>query len=343
MTRTNNHGSSAVSIKDVAKHAGVSIGTVSNALNRPDRVSPDTRDRVLTAIETLGYVRSDSARQLRSGASRIIAMLALDMTNPFFVNVARGAEQVAVGEDLGVMLCNRGQEDKAERLYLSLFAEQRVRGVLITPTDESLPAGLRRHRIPYVLVDRVIDGDPASSVSVDDVAGGTLAVRHLIEAGNTQIAYVSGSMDLAQCRDRQTGALHAIAGAGLPADSLTTLRAAALDVPAGRDAGARLLGLPDRPTAVFCANDLLALGVLQSLFAAGVRVPEDIAIVGYDDIEFAAAAAVPLTSVRQPAQLMGRTAADLLIRETAGEPVHGERVVYQPELVVRRSTLRNRD
>ncbi|GAA2786808.1 LacI family DNA-binding transcriptional regulator [Saccharopolyspora taberi] len=341
MSRTSERPS-GVSIKDVARHAGVSIGTVSNALNRPDRVSPRTRNRVLAAIEALGYVRSDSARQLRSGASRIIAMLALDMTNPFFVDVARGAEQAAEAEDLGVMLCNSDQDRRTENLYLSLFAEQRVRGVLITPTGEGGLEVLRRQGIPHVLVDRVTADDRASSVSVDDVAGGALAVRHLLESGHARIAYVSGPLDLTQCRDRRSGALEAISDAGLPADALTTLETATLDVTAGRDAGSRLLGLPERPTAVFCANDLLALGVLQALFAAGVRVPDDIAIVGYDDIEFAAAAAVPLTSVRQPARLIGRTAAELLIRETSPDPARPQRIVYQPELVVRRSTLRQR-
>ncbi|MFJ4716284.1 LacI family DNA-binding transcriptional regulator [Streptomyces sp. NPDC088785] len=336
----------SVGIKDVARVAGVSVGTVSNVINRPESVADETRARVLSAIDRLGYVRSESARQLRAGRSRIMGLLVLDMGNPFFVDVARGAERAARAAGLGVMVCNSAQSPSEEADYLSLFAEQRVRGVLLTPAEATgrTVEQFRRHDIPFVLVDRVAEGATECSVSVDDVNGGALAVRHLVSAGHRRIAYVSGPPALNQVEDRRQGALRALGEAGLPAAALHELPTERLDVVAGRDAGARLLGLADRPTAVFCANDLLALGVLQSLYAAGVRVPEDIAIVGYDDIEFAAAAAVPLTSVRQPAVTMGALAAELLLEEigAADRPDGGHehrRVVLQPELVVRGSTL----
>ncbi|MFJ9082733.1 LacI family DNA-binding transcriptional regulator [Streptomyces sp. NPDC102384] len=336
----------SVGIKDVAREAGVSVGTVSNVINRPEAVADATRARVQAAIERLGYVRSESARQLRAGRSRIIGLLVLDMGNPFFVDVARGAERAARDAGLGVMVCNSAQSPAEEAEYLSLFAEQRVRGVLLTPAEATGPTveAFRRHDIPFVLVDRVAEGATECSVSVDDVNGGALAVRHLIDAGHRSIAYVSGPRTLNQVQDRGQGALRALEEAGLPSSALRELPTERLDVAAGRDAGARLLGLTERPTAVFCANDLLALGVLQSLYAAGVRVPDDIAIVGYDDIEFAAAAAVPLTSVRQPAVHMGALAADLLLEEieAADDPERAHehrRVVLQPELVVRGSSL----
>ncbi|MCX4831900.1 LacI family transcriptional regulator [Streptomyces sp. NBC_00006] len=336
----------SVGIKDVAREAGVSVGTVSNVINRPEAVADATRARVQAAIERLGYVRSESARQLRAGRSRIIGLLVLDMGNPFFVDVARGAERAARDAGLGVMVCNSAQSPAEEAEYLSLFAEQRVRGVLLTPAEATGPTveAFRRHDIPFVLVDRVAEGATECSVSVDDVNGGALAVRHLIDAGHRSIAYVSGPRTLNQVQDRRQGALRALEEAGLPSSALRELPTERLDVAAGRDAGARLLGLTERPTAVFCANDLLALGVLQSLYAAGVRVPDDIAIVGYDDIEFAAAAAVPLTSVRQPAVHMGALAADLLLEEieAADDPERAHehrRVVLQPELVVRGSSL----
>lgn len=336
-----------VSIKDVAERAGVSVATVSNSINRPGRVSTNTRAKVLSVIDELGYVRSESARQLRAGHSRIVALLVLDMANPFFVDVARGVEDAARDQGLGVMLCNSGQDAQAEAFYLSLFAEHRVRGVLVTPAEVSGRNidSFERHGIPYVMVDRVLDEGEGCSVSVDDVAGGALAVRHLVEVGHQHIAYVSGPARLVQCRDRRIGALNALRDAELPEDSLTVLDVPALDVASGRDAGARVLGMPQRPTAVFCANDLLALGVLQAMFAADVRVPEDIALVGYDDIDFAAAAAVPLTSVRQPAFRIGYRAAELLLAETSqtqAEHRH-EQIVYQPELVVRRSSLATRN
>jgi len=316
---------------------------VSNVINRPEQVSAVARMRVTKAIEDLGYVRSESARQLRAGHSRILGLLVLDMGNPFFVDVARGAASTARAEGLGVMLCNSGQNPVEEAEYLALFAEQRVRGVLVTPTDANaanIPS-LRRHGIPYVLVDRLASSEECCSVSVDDLAGGRLAMRHLVRGGHRKIAYISGPATLNQCRDRHDGAAAAVAEAGLPADTLTVLEVEQMTVASGRDAGSRLLGLAHPPTAVFCVNDLVALGVLQSMFAAGLRVPTDMAIVGYDDIEFAAAAAVPMTSVRQPAVRIGQTAAELLIEETGDNAADHRHhpVVFPPELVVRDSSL----
>ncbi|GAB2824931.1 LacI family DNA-binding transcriptional regulator [Streptomyces daliensis] len=336
-----------VGIKDVARAAGVSVGTVSNVINRPAVVAEDTRDRVQAAIQQLGYVRSESARQLRAGRSRIIALLVLDMANPFFVDVATGAERAAREAGLGVMLCNSAQSPAEEADYLSLFAEQRVRGVLITPADTTGGnlAEFQRHGIAYVSVDRVVPSAEGCSVSVDDVAGGALAARHLLERGHDGIVYVSGPMHLNQCQDRRAGVVTALREAGLAEeDALRHIEAERLDVAAGRDAGARLLGMSPRPSAVFCANDLLALGVLQALYGAGVSVPDEVALVGYDDIVFAAAAAVPLTSVRQPAYRMGRAAADLLIEETGerAESHEHQRIVLQPELVVRESSMSGR-
>ncbi|MCW2872707.1 MAG: LacI family transcription regulator [Streptomyces oryziradicis] len=320
---------------------------MSNVLNRPDSVSERTRLRVLAVIERLGYVRSESARQLRAGHSRIIALLVLDIANPFFVEMARGAQRAARAAGLAVMVCNSAENPEEEADYFVMFAEQQVRGVLVTPTDSTASNlhAIRRRGIPFVFADRELPSTQACSVSVDDIAGGRMAVRHLLAAGHPRVVYVSGPAHLTQSRDRHAGALAALTEAGLPPGRLTVLEAGRFDVASGRDAGARLLGMTDRPTAVFCANDLLALGVLQALYAAGVRVPEEVALVGYDDIDFAAAAAVPLTSVRQPAYRIGRTAAELLIEETdagAGEGaaahVH-QKIVFQPELVVRASSL----
>jgi LacI family transcriptional regulator len=330
-----------VGIKDVARHAGVSVGTVSNVINHPDQVAAETRDRVLAAIDRLGYVRSEAARHLRAGQSRFLAMLVLDMANPFFVQVASGAEQAAREAGVRVMLCDSANDPAQEADYLSLFAEQRVRGVLVTPVGSGSGLDvLRRQGIPFVLVDRVAPSGQGCSVSVDDVAGGRMAAAHLADHGHRQIGYVSGPMSLAQCRDRRTGALAELTARGLPEDALSHIESGRMDVAAGRDAGRRLLNLSRRPSAVFCANDLLALGVLQALYAAGVSVPGEMAIIGYDDIEFAAAAAVPLSSVRQPSEQMGRIAAGLLLEEAGDDPAgHQHRgVVLEPELIVRDST-----
>ncbi|MEV4597807.1 LacI family DNA-binding transcriptional regulator [Amycolatopsis sp. NPDC049253] len=326
-----------VGIKDVAKRAGVSIGTVSNVVNRPHVVATATRNRVLSVIQELGYVRDESARQLRAGRSRIMALLVLDLGNPFFVDVARGAEEAAHAQGINIITCNSGQRVETEASYLAMLAEQRVRGVLLSPVDTGGDAmqAFRRSGIPYVFVDRKVPADEASSVSVDDVAGGALAARHLLETGHHHIGFVNGPTILTQCRDRDAGVRSVLTGSGA---RLSGVEAVGLDVASGRDAGARLLGMSPRPTAVFCANDLLALGVLQAMVGAGVRVPDEMAIVGYDDIEFAGAAAVPLTSVRQPAFRLGRTAAEQLLAETEENPPPHRQEVFTPELVVREST-----
>ncbi|SDG60502.1 LacI family transcriptional regulator [Lentzea fradiae] len=328
----------SVGIRDVAQHAGVSNATVSNVLNRPDVVAPATRQRVLAAIEELGFVRNESARQLRAGRSRVLAYVVLDAANPFFTDVARGVEDAARDAGLALFLCNSASDGNREREYLELLHEQRVEGILITPVDAE-SAQLLDRGTPVVLVDRGATDGTRCSVAVDDVLGGELAVTHLIENGHTRMAMVGGPLSIQQVRDRREGALRAVEAAGLPADALTFLETRGLQVGEGRNAGERLVGLPSsrRPTAAFCANDLLALGLLQSMTQQGLRVPDDLAVVGYDDIEFAAAAAVPLTSVRQPREQLGRTATRLLLGEN--EPGHEHRhVKFQPELVVRAST-----
>lgn len=331
-----------VGIKDVAREAGVSLGTVSNVLNRPEMVAEATRTRVLEVIDTLGYVRAEGARQLRGWASRVIALMVLDIVNPFFTALAAGVEQAAREADLGVMVCT-GAHDPAEAArYLSLITSHQVRGAVITAgegTDRTV-AAFRRNAVPFVVADRSAPWTEACSVGIDDVAGGHAAAGHLIAQGHRSLVYVGGPETLPQVGDRRRGALRALGLAGLPATALLELPCRTLTVDAGKDAGHRVLGLPQRPTAVFCANDLLALGVLQALYEAGLKVPEDIAVVGYDDIEFAASAVVPLTSVRRPAVAMGRRAGRLLVEDTADGLAHEHaHIVLQPELVVRRSTM----
>ncbi len=333
-------------IKDVAAEAGVSVGTVSNVLNRPDIVAPATRDRVMAAIARLGFVRNESARQLRAGRSRTLGLVVLDVANPFFIDVAQGAEAVADVNDVMVMLCNSGQDPAREARQLDMLQQQRVLGILITPIDQGSTArldDLTRGGIPVVLVDRAADGNRCS-VAVDDVLGGQLAVAHLLDQGHTRIAFVGGGPTaIRQVTDRREGAEKALAAAGAPRP-LTVVETADLTVAAGRAAVEHVMSLPAsrRPTAVFCANDLLALGVLQELTRRSLRVPDDMAVVGYDDIEFASAAAVPLSSVRQPRHLLGRTAAELMLEEVQdGEHEHRQ-VVFEPELVIRESSARKR-
>ena len=333
-----------ISVKDVAALAQVSVGTVSNVLNRPGKVAPATVERVQAAIDELGFVRNDAARQLRAGRSRSIGLVVLDVRNPFFTDVARGAERRAAADDLSILLGNSDDDPARESGYLDLFEQQRVHGVLITPVDDVTARleGLRARGIPAVLVDRPSDGSDFSSVSVDDVSGGFLAARHLIETGRRRLAFVGGPPAVRQVADRLEGARRAVAGH--PDASLEVIETAALSVLEGRAAGERLRDREPaaRPDAVFAANDLLAVGVLQALVMLGsVAVPDDIAIIGYDDIDFSAATVVPLSSIRQPSELLGHRAVELLLAEVEGTETR-EQVVFQPELVVRESTRARR-
>lgn len=324
-------------IRDVAELAGVSIGTVSNVLNGRSTVSPANRTRVEAAIRELGFVRNESARQLRAGSSRVLALMVLDLANPFFSDVARGVDDVADEHGLMVSVSSTGESPGRERRYLDLIEEQRVHGLLITPVldDPERLDQLVRRGTPVVLVDRGSAGPHRCSVAVDDVEGGRMAAEHLLAQGHRELAYLGGPFDVRQVRDRLAGAREAVGGNA----TLSVIETPSLTVEAGRVAAQRLLDLgASRPTAVFCANDLLALGVLQEVVGRGIRVPDELAIVGYDDIVYAAAAAIPLTSVRQPREQLGRAGAQLLIEEV-DDPGHRHRqVVFQPDLVIRASS-----
>ena len=334
-----------MNIKEVARAAKVSAGTVSNVLNKPELVAAATRTRVLDAIAELGYVRNESARMLRAGSSRTIALVVLDIANPFFTDVARGAEGVAELGGSQLLLCNSGQSQDREDRHLDLLEQQRVQGVLITPVDDSHNARLDElvaRGTPVVLVDRGSRRRDRCSVAVDDTLGGRLAGEHLAERGHRRVAFAGGPLSIRQIAERHDGAAKALADSGA---ELVLVETQATSVAEGRRAAEVIAALPAsrRPTAVFCANDLVALGVLQEMTRRGVRVPQDLAIVGYDDIEFAEAAAIPLTSVRQPREQLGRTATELLLDEVAsGERHKHKHIVFEPELVVRASSNHRR-
>ncbi|WP_299303046.1 LacI family DNA-binding transcriptional regulator [uncultured Brachybacterium sp.] len=328
-----------VGMKDVAREAGVSVGTVSNVLNRPDIVSPDRRERVEAVIVQLGYVRNDAARQLKLGRSSTVGAIVLDSANPFYAQLVGGIEAAAEDSQLMVITGSTGNREQRERLYLSLFEEQRVRGILLASTGGSagVVEAIRGRGTPVVL----LEGEPGtggSSVSVDDIAGGEIAVQHLAGLGRRRIEVVAARQDLRQVADRLRGARRAAAAAGI---EIEVLEAEDLTVLAGRTVGEEVVArsVAERPDAVFCVNDLLAVGVLQAFaFRHQVAVPEEIALVGYDDIAFARSTVVPLTSVSQPADLMGRTALALLEEEIATPEASPRHVSFTPTLVEREST-----
>jgi len=324
-------------MQQVAARASVSSATVSKFLNTPHRVAPLTGQRIAEAIEELGYVRNDAARQLRAGSSTTIGLLAFDVGNPFFVDLARRVEGYAASRGLSVLLANSDGSEERERGYLELFEQQRVGGVLVSPVGdiEQQLERLHRREIPVVIVDKQVRPDLNASVSIDDVEGGYMAAAHLISRGCRRLAFVGGPSGLRQVDDRLAGAHRAVAAHEGISIEVIAVQERSVDV--GRAIGERLLLRPgtDRPDGVFAMNDRLAFGLLQTLVVSGrVRVPDEIAVIGYDDIEFASAAVVPLSSIRQPRAEFAKAAVELL-SGTANPP---RQVVLEPHLVVRAST-----
>lgn len=327
-----------VSLRDVAKAAKVSVGTVSNVLNRSEVVAPKTLARVQATIKELGFVPNGFARNLRSGQSRTLGLIVPDVSNPFFTEVARGVEDAASKRDYAVFLCNSDESATKEERYVNVLIQQQVRGVLITPADmKSDRLDVMRDRgIAVALLDREIKGRKQCSVSVDDVHGGQIAIEYLAGLGHKNIAWVCGPESIPQVADRGAGVAKAAKVAG---SKIETIRVSLMNATNGEEAARKILELDMLPTAIFCANDLLALGVMRALLASKVRIPEQVSVLGYDNIEFAPSAAVPLSSIAQPSYQMGVTAADLLLNECEdGDSHEHQQIRFQPQLVERAST-----
>ncbi len=329
-----------VGIRDVAALAGVAVGTVSHYLNHPDRVSDEKALRIRSAIDVLGFVPSSAGRQLRLGMSTVVGYLAPDVSNPFFAEIAESIERRASDLGVSVFLANSHRERAREDHYLQMFEEYRVRGLIVSshqPIEERL-AGLRQRGTPSVLVGQAALIPDQASVSLDDVDGGRQVVQHLLDLGRRRIALVGGPLGIPQIADRLAGASAAIEASG--AASLEVIVQSDRTVAGGREVGRALLARPAdvRPEAVFAVNDLLALGVMHELVAGGLRVPADVAIAGYDDIEFAASSLIPLTTVRGRHEGYGVAVVDMLADVLSGAPIAEPHRVFRPELVVREST-----
>jgi LacI family transcriptional regulator len=328
----------AMSLRDIAKSAGVSVGTASNVLNRPGLVAPETVKRVRQVIEELGYIPNGYVKKMSAGHSRTLGLVVPNVSNPFFAEVARGVEDAAAKKNYAVFICNTGESNEREERFIGVLIEQLVKGVLITPT--SMKPGhlktLKERGISVTLIDAHGKSSSECSVSVNDIRGGEIAIEHLVELGHSHIAWVNGPETIPQAADRTKGVTTA---AKLSKVQIETIRVSGMKFECGEEAAETFLSMSVRPTAIFCANDLLALGVMRTLLAAGVQIPEDVSLIGYDDIEFAHSAAVPLSSIAQPAYQIGFTAAQLLLSECEGIETHAHQDVrFQPELVARVST-----
>lgn len=330
-------GANRASVKDVAHRAGVSVGTVSNVLNRPERVSPEVRARVETAIDELHYFRNGVARALRSGLAPFVGVAVLDVGNPFFTEAAVGMERRLKREGMVMILSSNQSDPDEERGLLRLFEAQGVRGVLLTPADPDLVAAkeLAARGTKVVLFDSPARPTGISSICVDDRLGARLAIQHLLGLGHRRIAFLNGPSSIRQARDRLAGVTDAVRDWPQSREvELIVERLPAFSAPAGREGTDRLLARGTRPTGIFCANDLMALGAMTALHAAGLAVPDDVSLVGFDDVALASQLAEPLTTVRQPMDALGCRAVELLLEADGGH--RHER--FAPELIVRAST-----
>jgi LacI family transcriptional regulator len=332
---------SNVTIRDVARRAGVSPMTVSRVINDSELVSPNTRRRVEDAIGELGYVPSRLARGLSARRTGTLALIVPDVANPFFTLIVRGAEDVARRAGYRVILCDTRADLTIEREVIEEMLAHRVEGILIAPVSDRSREHLRRltaFNVPFVLVDRTVPGIVADAVLGDSGEGAQRLVEHLLSLGHRRIGMIVESDDVSTARDRRIGYEAALRSADLPADPQLVARAS-VD-PAGGYAGMRrLLALDEPPTAVFTVNNLVAVGAIEAVRSAGMEVPDDIALVCFDDIEYASRLYPFLTVMEQPAETFGTLSTQLLLERIENRAPERPRVVVLPaQFVVRRSS-----
>ncbi|MGM1018856.1 MAG: LacI family DNA-binding transcriptional regulator [Actinomycetota bacterium] len=328
------------SVKDVAALARVSSSTVSNYLNHPHVLSEASRERVRAAIDELGYVPNESARQLRAGSSKALALILLDAWLPFFHELSRGLEDVTREGGWSLFFSNSNRDGAQERRNIEMFDAHRVQGIVIYPFGDVVPQleRLADRGIRSVVVGPIRTSDTVASVLFDDRGGGRLAGEHLLSIGRRRILFL-GSPTVSQSNDRVSGLRDALDGTDA---SLTVLDVQNLVTEDGLRIAERIVAMaPDeRPDAIFAANDMVALGVLTQLMRHGIRVPDEIALVGFDDVAQAHQSVVPLTSVRQPGYEIGRAAGTALLQQLAdpGAPPPAT-TPFPAELIVRESTV----
>ncbi len=329
-------------IKDVALHAGVSITTVSHVLNDTRHVSEQGRERVQTAIRALGYVPSAVARSLKSNTTSTLGMLIPNSSNPYFAEIVRIVEDRCFAAGYTLILCNTDDEPHRQSVYLKVLAERRIDGLIVVSTgdDDSLVTQLRGLRLPIVLVDREIADPTCDLVETAHMQGGLLAVRHLLSLGHRRIACIGGPAGVMPSEQRIEGWRMALAETGAAPSVTTLLWRGGFTSQGGYEAMHAILRTDQPPSAVFACNDLMAIGALRAAHETGVRVPDELSIVGFDDIELSGYTSPPLTTVAQPKDHIGALAVDMLLERVSRRRQEPRKVVLQPELRVRASTAR---
>lgn len=331
----------AITISDVARAAGVSNATVSRVLNGAPTVDPALAERVRAVIEEIGYRPNAIARNLRRATTSVWCLIISDIRNPFFTDVVRGIEDRASAAGYSLVLCNSDEDLDKEAVYLDLAVAERMGGVIIAPTSsqETTIAEVRASGIPVVAMDRLIEHDAVDAVVVDSVEGAREATAHLLAAGFERIACVTGPPDTTTGAGRLEGWRAAHRDAGLEPDEALVASADFMEA-GGRAAAAELLTSGAEPDAFFVANNLMTLGVLETLEEARLEVPRDVGLVSFDDPAWARLMHPALTSIAQPTYEMGLRAAELLEQRLAGNDGPPETVVMRPQLRVRDSSRR---
>jgi len=327
----------------VADLAGVSTATVSRVLNNHPYISDETRSRVLWAMEQLGYQPSRVARRLRMKETHILGLIISDIANPFFTTVIRGIEDVAYANQYSLLLCNADEDLAKESLYVGILQAERVAGIIISPADEDSTScePLLRNGVPVVAMDRRLSRFKVDTVLVDNVKGAYLATSHLIRLGHRRIGLIAVPLQITTGRERREGYERALKEHGLALEqALIKIGDARQD--SGYHKACELLEMDDPPTAIFTANNLMTLGALNAIHEKGLSIPEDVAIVGFDDMPWAPSLDPPLTAVAQPAYELGRIAASLLLQRIANKDREIVEMKLEPTLIIRESCGYNR-
>ncbi len=328
-------------LQEVAARARVSIATVSRVLNKSDKVVPETRLTVEQALRELGYRPSRVARRLRmnSGRAHLVGLIIPDIQNPFYAEIARGVEDAAYASEYALILCNSDENPDKERFYLEVMQAESVDGIVLPPFSDTdfAVVELIKTGLPVVCVDRSLAKVKTDLVEVDNYQGALEAVNHLLDKGHERIGLIEGRSQVSTNRERRRGYLDALAARGI-APRKELMRAGDFKQESGRVLANELLDLRKPPTALFVCNNLMTVGALAGIHPRRLRVPEDVAVVGFDDLPWAEALDPPPTVVRQPAYEVGRQAMELLLKRIVEPTRPPVTVRLRPELVVRKST-----
>jgi LacI family transcriptional regulator len=326
------------SILDVARKAQVSKTTVSHVVNGTRFVEEDTRARVMLAIQELNYRPSAIARSLTTQRTGIIGVVVSDASNYFFSEVLQGVEEVLLPANYALIMCNTAEALEREAHYLNLLISQRVDGIIAGATSQQWSAlsEAEKQHTPIVFIDRSFDHLEGPFVAADNEDGAYQGVRHLLDCGHRRIGILAGLDRLSSMRKRMKGYQRALAEAGLTANEDWIVHSV-LSFQGGREAMRHMLSLPERPSAVFINNNLLSLGALLAIKDCGLRCPQDVSLVGFDDHPWAAVSDPPLTVVRQPARKIGQVSAEMILALIHNQPVPEKNVILACDVVERQS------